>query len=129
MEQVDLLLVTPPFIQINTPYPATPNLKGFLEAHGFRVAQLDLSIACITSIFSKSGLQQLFNGVAGSKLSPNAQRILKQKDDYLRHVDAAISFLQGKDLTFAHSIVNGALPRASRFNIQQIGRASCRERV
>lgn len=119
MEQVDLLLVTPPFIQINTPYPATPNLKGFLEEHGFRVAQLDLSITCITSIFSKSGLQQLFNGVAGSKLSPNAQRILKQKDDYLRYVDAAISFLQGKDLTFAHSIANGVLPRASRFNIQQ----------
>lgn len=83
------------------------------------MAQLDLSIASITSIFSKMGLQHLFDSVAGSKLSPNAQRILRQKDDYLLHIDAAVSFLQGKDLTFAHSIVNGVLPKASRFSIQQ----------
>lgn len=119
MSKSDLLLITPPFLQINTPYPATANLKGFLEGHGFRVAQLDLSISCITSIFTAAGLQTLFDGVKGGKFSPNAQQIISAKDEYLRYIDPVLAFLQGKDSTVAHTIVSRALPRASRFNIQQ----------
>ena len=29
----DILLITPPFTQLNTPYPATAYLKGFLNGN------------------------------------------------------------------------------------------------
>ncbi len=119
MSQADLLLITPPFIQLNTPYPATPCLKGFLQEQGFKVAQFDLSIACILELLSAKGLQAIFDFAKNTKCSANAKKIMQSKGEYIRHIDAVISFLQGKDATFAHAINNGALPKAKRFNIQQ----------
>lgn len=119
MAQVDILLITPPFIQLNTPYPATPSLKGFLQEEGFSVAQLDLSIASILQIFSRDGLQHLFSVAEVKGCSANSKKIIRAKDEYIRHIDSVMAFLQGKDTTFAHAIVNGALPKAKRFNIQQ----------
>jgi radical SAM superfamily enzyme YgiQ (UPF0313 family) len=119
VSQTDLLLITPPFTQINTPYPATAALKGFLEEHGFTVAQLDLSIECITAMFSSSGLKGLFGEVKKEKYSANAKQIIQNQNEYVRQIDSVVAFLQGKDLTFAHSITNGTLPKAKRFNFQQ----------
>ncbi|MEI6696793.1 MAG: radical SAM protein [Bacteroidota bacterium] len=119
MTQNDLLLITPPFIQLNTPYPATAGLKGFLQKQGFKVAQLDLSIACILELLSANGLQMMFDFAKDAKYSENSKKIIASKGDYIRHIDAVIAFLQGKDTTFAYSIINGVLPEASRFNIQQ----------
>ncbi len=119
MLQVDLLIITPPFIQLNTPYPATACLKGFLQEQGFKVAQLDLSIACILNLLSADGLKMLFDFAKEKKCSVNVKRMMQSKDEYIRHIDAVVTFLQGKDTTFAYSIINGALPEAKRFNIQQ----------
>ncbi|MFZ4399566.1 MAG: B12-binding domain-containing radical SAM protein [Bacteroidales bacterium] len=119
MPQTDLLLITPPFIQLNTPYPATACLKGFLQLHGFKVSQLDLSIACILELLSSNGLKMIFEHAANSKCSTNAKKILQSKQQYIRHIDAVITFLQGKDQSFAYAINNGVLPEANRFNIQQ----------
>lgn len=127
MSHTDLLLITPPFVQLNTPYPATTSLKGFLQEHGFNVAQLDLSIACILELLSADGLKTIFDFASkniesqskNKKYSTNAQKILQSKDEYIRYIDAVIHFLQGKDNTFAYSIINGVLPEAERFNIQQ----------
>ena len=41
---IKTLLITPPFTQLNTPYPATAYLKGFLDEKGVLVDQCDLSI-------------------------------------------------------------------------------------
>ncbi len=127
MSQTDLLLITPPFVQLNTPYPATTSLKGFLQEHGFNVAQLDLSIACILELLSAEGLKTIFDfarqnmdkQAKNKPCSANAKKILQLKDEYIRYIDAVIHFLQGKDNTFAYSIINGVLPEAERFNIQQ----------
>jgi radical SAM superfamily enzyme YgiQ (UPF0313 family) len=119
VKTADILLVTPPFIQPNTPYPATPSLMGFLKDQGFNATQLDLSIACFLQIFSAKGLQIMFDTAEKVKCSANSKKIIQSKNEYIRHIDAVISFLQGKDTTFAHSIANGVLPKAKRFNIQQ----------
>ncbi|MFZ4413051.1 MAG: B12-binding domain-containing radical SAM protein, partial [Bacteroidales bacterium] len=119
MTQNDLLLIIPPFIQLNTPYPATAGLKGFLQEQGFKVAQLDLSIACILELLSANGLQMMFDFAKDAKCSENSKKIIASKADYIRHIDAVIAFLQFKDTSFAYSINNGALPEAGRFNIQQ----------
>jgi hypothetical protein len=55
-----ILLITPPFTQLNTPYPATLFLKGFLRLHGYDVFQADLGIELINRIFSRPGIQSLF---------------------------------------------------------------------
>ncbi len=119
MPQTDLLLITPPFVQLNTPYPATPSLTGFLQEHSFEVVQQDLSIECIVKLLSKEGLKIIFDFAKGNKFSENAGRIFSLKNEYIRYIDAVVSFLQGKDTTFVHSINTGVLPEASRFNIQQ----------
>ena len=56
-----ILLITPPFTQLNTPYPATTYLKGFLKLHGHDVFQADLGIELINRIFSSGGLQQILD--------------------------------------------------------------------
>ena len=119
MSQTDLLLITPPFIQLNTPYPATPCLKAYLQNQSFKVAQLDLSLECTLKLLSSEGLQLMFDNVQIINYSANARKIILQKNEYIRHIDAVIAFLQSKDISFAYAIVNGILPEAQRFNIQQ----------
>ena len=113
-----ILLVTPPLIQPNTPYPATLYLKGFLNTKNVDSRQIDLSLETLLSIFSKSGLEQLFKEVSTKKdyLSDNALRIYSLSLDYISTIDIVISFLQGKEQTMAQMICDDQfLPQASRF--------------
>ncbi|MCX6232000.1 MAG: radical SAM protein [Bacteroidetes bacterium] len=119
MPKTDILLITPPFIQLNTAYPATACLKAYLQNKGFKAAQLDLSILCILELLSSKGLQSIFETAETNKCTANAKKIFSQKDEYIRHIEAVIAFLQGKDSSFAYSVNNGILPKAGRFNIQQ----------
>jgi hypothetical protein len=116
---MNILLITPPFTQLNTTYPATPYLKGFLSLHGYRVFQADLGIELINRIFSREGFQGLFASVAQSdkQLSQNSLRILRNEQYYLRTVGHVMGFLQYRDNTTAQLICgDNFLPRASRFD-------------
>ncbi len=113
-----LLLITPPFTQLNTPYPATAYLKGFLNTKNITSFQADLGIETTLALFSKKGLTELFRqaAVTGKELSENAKRILALKDDYIGTIDDVILFLQGRNATLAHLICKRTfLPEASRF--------------
>ena len=55
-----ILLITPPFTQLNTPYPATAYLKGFLNTKNISSFQCDLGIEVILEVFSKKGLTKVF---------------------------------------------------------------------
>ena len=118
--QTDILLLTPPFTQLNTPYPATPVLTSFLKQQGYIVAQADLSIETFLAIFSRKGLQQIFAEAKQkqSRFSANAQRMLILENEYIANIDLAINFLQGHDHALATSICNGILPHGPRFNSQ-----------
>jgi Radical SAM superfamily len=111
-------LITPPFTQLNTPYPATAYLKGFLNTKNITAFQADLGIEVILALFSKRGLTDLFAHIAASdkKLSDNAQRIVALKEDYIYTIDAVVLFLQGRNPTLSHFICQeDFLPEASRF--------------
>ncbi len=113
-----VFLITPPFTQLNTPYPATVYLKGFLNTKNITSFQADLGIEVTLELFSKNGLQQLFAQInkEGKELSENAARIVALQEDYVNTIDSVIQFLQGKDPTLAHQVVKrGFLPEASRF--------------
>ena len=115
----NILLITPPFTQLNTPYPATAYIKGFLNTKNISAYQMDLGIEVILKMFSKDGLESLFQ-VSGSRLEefgPNSQRIFALKDDYIKSIDSVIAFLQGKNPSLARQICSGNfLPEASRFD-------------
>ncbi|MBK0382764.1 radical SAM protein [Pedobacter sp. SD-b] len=112
----DILLITPPFTQLNTPYPATAYLKGFLNTKNISAFQMDLGMEVILEIFSKNGLKDIFDFSKNATHSDNAKRIFALKDDYLQNIDEVISFLQGKNQTFARQIcTHGCLPQAARF--------------
>ncbi|TKC02500.1 B12-binding domain-containing radical SAM protein [Pedobacter cryotolerans] len=115
--QSDLLLITPPFTQLNTPYPATAYIKGFLNTKGISSNQADLGIEVILALFSKKGLSDLIRRGGGIKhLSENAKRIISLWEEYLKTIDSVISFLQGKNPTLALQICQeDYLPEASRF--------------
>ncbi len=117
----DILLLTPPFTQLNTPYPATAYLKGFLQEKGKLCTQLDLGIEVINTMFSKTGLQKLFDfALENDKVSTeNASRIITLSGKYINTIDSVVVFLQEKNSTLARQIVSGNfLPRASRFDVQ-----------
>lgn len=111
----DLLLITPPFSQLNTPYPATAYLKGFLNTKGIASFQSDLGIEVILAIFSKNGLTQLFQ-VCDQPQTLNSERIFALQEDYIRTIEVVMAFLQGKNQTLARQICSGNfLPQAFRF--------------
>ena len=113
-----VLLITPPFTQLNTPYPATAYLKGFLNTRGITSYQADLGIEVIVALFCKEGLQHLFATAEEDKKphSDNAARILSLQEYYIHTIDDVILFLQGKNPTLAHLICKrDFLPEASRF--------------
>lgn len=112
-----VFLITPPFTQLNTPYPATAYLKGFFNTKKIPAVHADLGIEVILSVFCKAGLTHLFDQVdQRQELSPNMARILAMKEDYIRTIDDAVLFLQGKRPTLAHRICKrNFLPEASRF--------------
>ncbi|MBC7494776.1 MAG: radical SAM protein, partial [Flavobacterium sp.] len=113
----DLLLITPPFTQLNTPYPATAYIKGFLNTKSISAYQMDLGMEVILELFSKDGLQNLFKvATITSKTSDNILRIFALQSEYLRTINSTIAFLQGKNPTLARQICSGNFfPEAARF--------------
>ncbi|NLU90333.1 B12-binding domain-containing radical SAM protein [Chitinophaga sp. Ak27] len=114
-----VFFITPPFTQLNTPYPATAYLKGFLNTKNIASFQADLGIEVTLRLFSKGGLQQLFAHIAAhppQEMTENIARILVLQEDYIDTIDAVILFLQGKNPTLAHLICKrDYLPEAARF--------------
>jgi hypothetical protein len=114
----DILLITPPFTQLNTPYPATAYLKGFLNTKNISSFQIDLGIEVILELFSKDQFQKIFDYAKehATIVSENCYRIYALKDVYLQTINPIIAFLQDKNPTFARQIcTDGFLPEASRF--------------
>src|SRR5262245_23079810 len=115
-----VLLVTPPFTQLSTPYPATPYLTGLLRARGVAAEQADLSLETALALFSRAGLERLFAAIRARPhhardRRPEVARALSQERSYLDTVDRVVLFLQGGDPTFATRVCQGdALPEGPR---------------
>ena len=115
----DILLITPPFTQLNTPYPATAYLKGFLNTKGIDSFQMDLGVEVIHDLFSESTFRELFDIAFenDSIQSENCERIYALRKKYLQPLNEVVRFLQGKNNNLARQIcTDNFLPRASRFD-------------
>ena len=86
-----ILLLTPPFVQLNTPYPATMQLVGWLESLGVAAEQRDLSIEVALDVLRTYGEQPL--------------------------TDEVIAFLQGRAPDDAETLAEpGYLPEGPAFD-------------
>ncbi|MBU6158502.1 MAG: radical SAM protein [Bacteroidetes bacterium] len=114
---MSVFLLTPPFTQLNTPYPATAYLKGFLNTKNIASFQADLGIEVMLEMFSSNGLTRLFQHISSEDhLSDNAKRIYSLRDTYVNCIDPVIHFLQGNNPTISYQIASGNfLPQAERF--------------
>lgn len=93
---IKTLLITPPFTQLNTPYPATAYLKGFLESKNKTVVQWDLSIALFNKVFTKDFVGHAFNEAAANQHT-DFPLVIKNKQAYIDKVEQVTSFLRNQD--------------------------------
>lgn len=117
---MNIVLITPPLVQLNCPYPATTQLKAYIEnlPAQHNISQRDMSIELVHRIFCRSFLEPLFEeAFQRDKLSNKAKSVAMNKDRYLSSITAVIQFLSGKNDTLAPRIATGDfLPRGERFN-------------
>lgn len=108
------LLITPPFTQLNTPYPATAYLKGFLQSKNIEVAQVDLSIELFNAVFTKAFISKVFEEAEIQK-SFTHKGVWEQREDYINKVEKVIAYLRNHQVTEAYQIIRpGFLPLAHR---------------
>ncbi|QNN56789.1 radical SAM protein [Diaphorobacter ruginosibacter] len=114
-----VLSIIPPMTQLNTPYPSTAYITGFLRSRGIDAAQEDLALALVLRLLSKQGLAEVARHVAAlpaAQHSPAVQFFVEHQPRYLATIAPVIAFLQGRDTTLAHRIVSRAyLPEGPRF--------------
>ncbi len=104
-----VLALIPPMTQLNTPYPATAYLSGFLRSREVPFAQADLALELVLAVMSKSGLEMLAESVEArsAKRRTETERVfLASRDLYSATIEPVIAFLQGRDATLAHRLAS-----------------------
>ena len=116
---IRVLSIIPPMTQLNTPYPSTAYLTGFLRSRGIDAVQEDLALALVLKLFSADGLLAIracSEAIPKRKRSAIVNGFHRHFDRYLSTITPTIAFLQGRDPTLAHRICGREfLPEGPRF--------------
>jgi len=139
-----ILLVQPPFVQLNAPYPAPYYLRTFLQEKGLTARIADHSIGLFSRIFCKQGLTTVFvaarpliearlsqaaprddenprldTAAEEAQVRLNLSRYLSRSKDWIATIDRVVDFLRGGDPEFGHllSAANGTLPSGARVEL------------
>ena len=114
-----VLSIIAPMTQLNTPYPSTAYLTGFLRSQGIESVQEDLALKLVLALFTPKGLQSVYdkaNTLEVAKRSASVNYFLDFFDSYVSTIAPTIAFLQGRDSTLSHRIAGrGFLPEGPRF--------------
>jgi radical SAM superfamily enzyme YgiQ (UPF0313 family) len=109
-----VLSVIPPMTQLNTPYPSTAYLTGFLRSRNIDAVQEDLALALVLRLLSRDGLAKLRDAAAKH---PSLAFFSEQYEAYVATVERVIAFLQGRDPSLAFRIAGrNFLPEGPRFD-------------
>ena len=136
MQVMNVLIIQPPIVQLNSPYPSGAYLSAFFKSLGHKTRWLDLSIALFYEIFSSKGLERLFSLCSEKALlladkaerngdeatAFNLRRYISQKDLWIKWIDFITAVLRpgcfenvASGYENAHRFVFGAhVPRGSR---------------
>jgi hypothetical protein len=114
-----VLSVIPPMTQLNTPYPSTAYLTGFLRSRGVAATQEDLALKLVLNLFTTEGMAKIRDkalALAETERSASVNFFLDFFERYENTIAPTIAFLQGKDSTLSHRIAGrGFLPEGPRF--------------
>ena len=106
---MNVITITPPVVQFNTPYPSGAYLTSFFKSEGLDARWCDLNIDFFYSVFSADGLRRLFelSGGAALKLADKAERegdedtvfnlrrYVSQKENWIEWIDFITATLCG----------------------------------
>lgn len=105
--------------QLNTPYPSTAYLTGFLRSQGVAAQQVDLALALVLDLFSPAGLAQIHacvQALPDDRRTPQTAWFAAEFGPIAAATPRALAFLQGRDPTLAHRINTRCfLPEGVRF--------------
>ncbi len=118
------LLLTPPMTQLNTPYPATAYLTGFLRQQGYAVAQRDMAIELLLMMLTQKGLDDIIDIVEDNVAELDDEDLPDSIYHFFTHfeqikacIEPVIRFLQGKDPSLALRISSRQfLPEGAKFD-------------
>ena len=111
---MNVLIITPPLVQLNAPYPSGAYLKSFFKDLGHNAKWLDLSIELVHEIFSHSGLARLFDlteekamklaakaeSEGDEETALNLRRYVLQSDLWINWIDDIVKILcDGTDVS------------------------------
>jgi hypothetical protein len=133
-----ILLIQPPFVQLNAPYPGIYYLRSFLEKppsgdfpgpppSSYRVETRDHSIGLFDRIFRRASLERIFADAeavlgegrgAPARFLETGRRFLLERDRWIAAIDRLVAFLRGKEPEWGHflALANGVLPGGPRFD-------------
>ena len=119
-----VLAVIPPMTQLNTPYPSTAYLTGFLRSRNVPAVQEDLALQLVLKLLCAEGLQAIHARVLAVPVRRRSRRVKAfdaQFDRYRATIEPVVAFLQGRDSTLAHRIATRSfLPEGPRFESLEV---------
>ena len=114
-----VLSLIPPMTQLNTPYPSTAYLTGFLRSRNIDAVQEDLALALVLSFFTSQGISEIRTQALTcpeQDRSASVNYFLDYFEVYQDTIEPVIAFLQGRDSTLSHRInTRDFLPEGPRF--------------
>ena len=114
-----VLSLIPPMTQLNTPYPSTAYLTGFLRSRQIDAVQEDLALALVLSFFTSQGISEIHTQaltLPEQDRSASVNYFLDYFESYQDTIEPVIAFLQGRDSTLSHRInTRDFLPEGPRF--------------
>ena len=112
-----VLSFIPPMTQLNTPYPSTAYITGFLRKQGVDAVQADIALGLVLKLFSPEGLDRIASEIEQyEEVTERVALFMGQFSRYRATIAPTIRFLQGGDSTLAHRINSRAfLPEGPRF--------------
>lgn len=126
---MDVIILQPPLMQLNTAYPSGAYLSDFFKKQGCSVKWIDLNIALFYEIFSRKGLEKLFKLAKDNALSLaeaadkkgddstafNLRRYVSERNLWINWIERITAILRGQGFECAHAFVFGAhVPRGNR---------------
>lgn len=126
-----ITLITPPFTQLNTPYPAIGMLGSAIRDKGYQCEFRDLGIELALELYSQKGMTLLFEAIQqkienGENLPKAAWQMFSSAERYITLIPALVRYLKNQDLTLAHRIMNTdwlpPSPRLKKADVHQFGR-------
>ena len=132
-----VLIIQPPLVQLNTPYPAGAYLKSFFsevqtQKPLWNLGEIRWVDGCnllFHQIFCKEGLRHIFATTEKKALQQadqwekagrhneafNVRRYLSQQDGWIQWIDSIVAILQGGQRELCHEFVaSPAVPRGQR---------------